>query len=503
MGETNNSSSAAELNEGISVYSEMMEIFPSALFILDKETKILELNSIGASLTGWGKEQLINTRFSELLDDEEKETINRIVEKSFVTKDSQVADLKIRKRDKNYIYTLAVAKSVSFAENKNTVCSVSLVDITLQKMKDEVLRGNEARFENMANTAPVMIWISDVEGLFSFVNKVWLNFSGKDLGEQLGMNWIKNVHPDDLEKFLEKYQKAINNRNPFSIEFRMLGKHNEYEWMMINGVPRFSREHIFIGFIGSCTSIKYQKDYEEKIRKINTELIEINSTKDKFFSIISHDLRSPLSGLMGILDILSSSYDTLEEDEKLEIITEAASTSKSTYSLVENLLEWSRIQTGKMSFEPEEIRLLTLMHNVEKLYHQNLKNKQINFVINVHPALTVFADMKMTETVFRNLLSNAIKFTKPGGTIAAMTETQENMVIIKIIDNGVGIDENDLEKLFKMDVNHSTKGTEKESGTGLGLFICKDLIEKQNGKIWVESKKEKGSTFFVSLPANK
>ena len=333
-------------------------------------------------------------------------------------------------------------------------------------MKEEALRGNEARFENMANTAPVMIWISDVEGLFSFVNKVWLKYSGKELGEQLGMNWLRSVHPEDIEKFLEKYQKAINNRQPFSIEFRMLGKHDEYEWMMINGTPRFSREHIFIGFIGSCTSIKSQKDYEVKIKKINSELMEINATKDKFFSIISHDLRSPLSGLMGILDILSSSYDTLEEDEKLEIITEAASTSKSTYSLVENLLEWSRIQTGKMSYEPEEIRLLPLMHNIEKLYHQNLKNKQINFVINIHPALSIVADMKMTETVLRNLLSNAIKFTNTGGTIAAMTESKDNSVIIKIIDNGVGIEEENLDKLFKMDIGHTTKGTEKESGTG-------------------------------------
>ena len=503
MSDINKSVPISELNENVSVFSEVIELFPSALFLLDKDAKILELNNFGTKLTGWNKEELVNTDFCELLDGGEKEMIQRMIQKSFGVKEPQVADIKIKKRDKNFFYSLAVIKSGSHPELKNQFCSIALVDITLQKMKDEVLRGNEARFENMANTAPVMIWISDVEGLFSFVNKIWLDFSGKELGEQLGMNWLKNVHSEDIEKFLEKYQKAINNRQSFSIEFRMLSKRNEYEWMMINGTPRLSRENIFIGFIGSCTSIKSQKDYEEKIKRINTELMEINATKDKFFSIISHDLRSPLSGLMGILDILSSSYDTLEEDEKLEIITEAASTSKSTYSLVENLLEWSRIQTGKMSFEPEEIRLLPLMHNVEKLYHQNLKNKQINFVINVHPALTVFADMKMTETVMRNLLSNAIKFTKPGGTIAAMTESKDNSVIIKIIDNGVGMEEESLDKLFKMDVGHTTKGTEKESGTGLGLIICKDLIEKQGGKIWVESKKDKGSTFFVLLPSNK
>jgi two-component system, sensor histidine kinase and response regulator len=503
MGDLNKSLTFPELKENLPGISEMLEMFPSALFFLDSEANIIELNNAGVSLTGWAREQLLNFYFPDLLEEGARESVLRMIQRSFNAKDVQVVDVKIKKRDNNYLHALGVIKSSGKEELKNKICSVSLVDITYQKMKEEVLRGSEARFENMANTAPVMIWISDVEGLFSFVNKVWLDYSGKELGQQLGMTWLKDVHPADLENFLEKYQNAINQRQPFSIEFRLLGKHGNFEWMMINGTPRFSREHIFIGFIGSCTSIKSQKDYEEKINKINSELLEINSTKDKFFSIISHDLRSPLSGLMGILDILSSSYDTLEEDEKLEIITEAASTSKSTYSLVENLLEWSRIQTGKMTIEPEEIRLLPLMHSIEKLYHQNLKNKQINFVINVHPAVTILADMKMTETILRNLLSNAIKFTNQGGTIAAMTETKEKEIIIKIVDNGIGMNEEDVEKLFKMDIGHTTKGTQKESGTGLGLIICKDLVEKQGGEIWVESKRERGSTFFISLPSNK
>lgn len=503
MSDSNKSLEFPELKESIPGIHEMLDLFPTALFLVDKESAIIELNNAGISLSGWTRDQLINSYFTGMLEESNAESFLRMIQKSFNSKEPQVVEIKFKKRDSNYIHALAVLRTSPKQEYKNKICSIALVDITLQKMKEEVLRGSEARFENMANTAPVMIWISDVEGLFSFVNKVWLKYSGKELGEQLGMTWLKDVHPDDLDKFLEKYQKAINNRQPFSIEFRLLGKHGNYEWMMINGTPRFSREHIFIGFIGSCTSIKSQKDYEVKIKKINSELLDINATKDKFFSIISHDLRSPLSGLMGILDILSSSYDTLEEDEKLEIITEAASTSKSTYSLVENLLEWSRIQSGKMSIEPEEIRLLPLMHNVEKLYHQNLKNKQINFVINVHPSLAIVADMKMTETILRNLLSNSIKFTNQGGTIAAMTESKDKEIILKIVDTGVGMSKEDVDKLFKMDIGHSTKGTEKESGTGLGLIICKDLVEKQGGRIWVESTVDKGSTFFVALPSNK
>jgi len=486
--------------ETVKEFSLLSEIFPAAVLLLDADLKIISVNELALSLTGLGKAKLINESFINMVADDEKEKIGNIFQKINETAETQTVEVKIKKRGNNYFHSMAMIKSFYSAELKSKLCSIALVDITFQKMKEEVIRNSEARFENMANTAPVMIWIADVEGLFSFVNKVWLDYSGKSLGDNLGMNWLKDVFPDDQEKLIEKYQYALKIRKPFTIEFRLKGGDGNYEWMMINGTPRFSNDNIFLGFIGSCTSIKAQKEYEEKLNNINAELLEINASKDKFFSIISHDLRSPLSGLMGILDILSTSYDTLSEDEKLEIINEAANTSRGTYTLVQNLLEWSRIQTGKMSIEPEEIRLLPLIHNLEKLYSQNLKNKKIIFVINVHPGTAAFADLKMTETVLRNLISNAIKFTRTGGTIAVMAESRDGSVIIKIVDNGVGIDEKRLDNLFKMDVGYSTKGTEKESGTGLGLIICKDFVERQKGKIWVESKKDKGTTFYISLP---
>ena len=183
------------------------------------------------------------------------------------------------------------------------------------------------------------------------------------------------------------------------------------------------------------------------------------------------------------------------------MIIDVANTSKRTYDLMENLLEWSGIQTGDTPFYPQKINLLTLLNNLEELYNQNLKSKGITLKINVGPEISVFADKKMTETILRNLISNAIKFTYPNGTISASSEPDNDFVVIKVIDTGVGIKTEKLSELFQADKVQSTWGTAKETGTGLGLLVCKELVERQYGKIWVESKEDEGTTFYFSLPA--
>ncbi len=482
---------------------QAIELFPTSIYILDEQGIIVEVNSPALELTGGERKKVIQTSFINLVEENNRSNFQIFLDKSFKTSDTQKAEFRIIGKDNNYFHTLAYAKRVVDVDPENKLCSVTLVDLTQYKIQEEVIKESQARFENMANTAPVMIWIADVDGLFSFLNKVWLDFTGNEMGADLGMNWLKNVHPEDLEKLLGQYQDAFSSKTSFSCEFRFKRKDDVYRWIMINGTPRFSREGIFMGFIGSCADISEQKESEEKIRKINIELAEINATKDKFFSIISHDLRSPLSGLMQILFIIEEDFDSLENDEKQEMITEVANTSKRTYELMENLLEWSSIQTGVIPFNPQKITLLTLLDNLRELYNQNLINKGITLKINVDPEASVFADKKMTETILRNLISNAIKFTHKNGTISVSSDRGDDIVVVEVIDTGVGIKPKELSELFKVDKFQSTPGTAKERGTGLGLVLCKELVEKQNGKIWVESKEDEGTTFYFSLPAEK
>jgi PAS domain S-box-containing protein len=371
-----------------------IELFPTSIYILDEQGVIVELNSLALKLTGGEREQVIQTSFIDIIEKYQRSYFQTFLDNTFKTTDTQKAEFKILGKDNNYFHTLAFAKQVVDVESEKKLCSVNLVDLTLYKMQEEVIRENQVRFENMANTAPVMIWIADVDGLFSFLNKVWLDFTGNEMGDDLGMNWLKNVHPEDLEKLLGQYQDAFSTKTSFSCEFRFKRKDDIYRWVLMNGTPRFNRAGIFMGIIGSCADISGQKESEEKIQKINFELAAINATKDKFFSIIAHDLRSPLSGLMQILFIIEEDYDSLEDDERQEMITEVANTSKRTYELMENLLEWSSIQTGVIPFNPREFTLIPILDNLEELYNQNLINKGITLNIKVDPESSVFADKK-------------------------------------------------------------------------------------------------------------
>jgi PAS domain S-box-containing protein len=482
---------------------KFIEYFPTAVLLLDENLLIRNVNKLVKLLIGYDVEKIVGKNIIDFVPEKETDQLRNNLKKSFATSIPNTAEMMIKMSDGSNLNVLSMFRCFKDHDTNNEYCVLAIFDFTPQKMKEEIIRDSEERFKNMANTAPVMIWIADVEGLFNFVNKVWLDYSGGELGNQLGIHWLNNVHPDDLEKLVNHYQKALSTKRAFSIEFRFRSKKSKYEWMLIKGKPRYNHENMFMGFIGSCISIHDQKEFETKISNLNEELVQTIATKDKFFSIISHDLRSPLSGLMGILDILNTDYDSLKEKEKKELISHATVASKTTFSLMENLLEWSRIQTGAINYQPERLRIQRLVDNTVSLYEQNLKNKEIEFSCSINPDIFAFADKSMTETIFRNLISNAIKFTRAGGRITISSEIENDKVIIKVKDSGVGIENKNIPKLFLVDAGFSTNGTTEESGTGLGLIICKELAEKQEGQIWVESKKNQGSAFYFSVPIDK
>lgn len=477
-------------------------LYPTGLFVLDQNGIISYANDAGLDLIGATKEVVEDNSFLKFINENDKYDFKRFLNRALFSTETQTIEMDIKGIDDKYFHALLAAKPVTSAASGDKICSLAIVDLTILKMREEIMKQGEVRFEKMANTAPVMIWIADVEGLFSFVNRVWLNYTGNKFGDHLGMSWLKNVHPDDFERLLNIYRNAFSSRKPFTAEFRFKDINETYRWMLIKGTPRLSDDGIFTGFIGSCVDINEQILNEEKIKKINTELTESNKTKDKFFSIIAHDLRGPLSGIAQLMEILSTDYAEMDEDEKIEIVTEAARASNSTYALIENLLEWSRIQAGRIPFEPTMIDLSTLVNIVETLYNQNIKKKGINLKVTVEPETTVFADKDMTETVLRNLISNAIKFTPKNGSILVNSETNQKLTTIKVQDSGIGMDQSTIDKLFRIDVSHTSVGTENEPGTGLGLILCKELVEKQGGKIWVESKIDEGSTFYFTLPVS-
>lgn len=246
--------------------------------------------------------------------------------------------------------------------------------------------------------------------------------------------------------------------------------------------------------------ITERKRMDEELKESESKLREMVATKDKFFNIIAHDLRSPFNAIMGFSDLLEEqmkekNYEGIEEYSRF-----IHSASKRSMSLLSNLLEWSRSQTGKIKFEPEYFDLAFLIKEVVELFKDVAEQKSIQ-LRKVMPANILFrADKSMIENILRNLISNAIKFSNVNGIILIQIDDNEKDLVVSIKDNGVGIEPENIPKLFRLDINYTTPGTQKEKGTGLGLLLCKEFVEKHGGKLKVESNPETGSVFSFNIP---
>ncbi len=240
----------------------------------------------------------------------------------------------------------------------------------------------------------------------------------------------------------------------------------------------------------------------KELNKLNDELKEINSTKDKFFSIIAHDLKNPLGAFRNVTSFLLKNFKTLPEEEKLDFVDLMNQSASHVYTLLENLLNWSRTQTGRMEFNPEKFNLALVVADTIQLVKMSADKKEITLVNNIEPDTLVVADINMITTVIRNLITNALKFTHKGGTITVNGTPKGDYYQVEVADTGVGMSEDIKQKLFNIKHHHSTLGTNEERGTGLGLILCKEFIERNNGHIWVDSEPDKGSKFNFTLPVN-
>ena len=242
-----------------------------------------------------------------------------------------------------------------------------------------------------------------------------------------------------------------------------------------------------------------RKKNSEAIKSYAQELIQLNKTKDKFFSILAHDLKNPFITILGFSDLLLNDYHELADDERLFYVEEMKKSAEISHNLLQNLLQWSRSQTGRIEYRPTSINMRKIVDNNVELLRVLAERKKINLSSNIKEDVFVYADEDMITTVIRNLLTNAIKFTKKEGEVKLLVKCNGQMVEMCICDNGIGMDQETISELFRLDISHSQPGTDNETGTGLGLILCKEFIEKNGGTIKVESSPGKGSKFSFSL----
>lgn len=243
------------------------------------------------------------------------------------------------------------------------------------------------------------------------------------------------------------------------------------------------------------------QEINEKVKQQNIQLQDLNATKDKFFSIIGHDLKGPLNSLTSFSGLLINHTDSLSKEEIQMLAKDFDKSLKNLSTLLNNLLEWSRSQTGNIEFKSEVFDMRSVLKENEELLATQAQNKKINFLEDLNGEVLVKAHKNSLNTVVRNLISNSIKFTPEGGLIKLGLRQNHDHIVVSVADTGVGMSPDVIEKLFRIDAKHSTKGTADEKGTGLGLILCKDFVEKNGGKLWVESEEGKGSLFCFTVPS--
>jgi len=371
-----------------------------------------------------------------------------------------------------------------------------------RKINEENLKNSEEKYRNLFENAKDAIVILDKLEIFEF-NSSTLELLEKT-PEEIIYQSIVNLSP--------MYQLDGEKSEILAIYYAkeaLKGRQQLFSWLMLKGndevfeteisLSRFLKGKKYYLF-AVIRDVSKQRLHEQQIKTQMRELEEVNKTKDRFFSIIAHDLKNPFNSLLGITENLVENFEDFAPEEIKEYLLLLLQSSQQGYNLLENLLNWSRSQTGKLQVSPKVLNISELIDNAIELLGNNSASKFIDIQNNVSYDILAFADENMITTVLRNLLSNAIKFTHNNGLITFEASKLNKFIQISITDNGVGMNETTQANLFKLDVFTSTLGTGKETGTGLGIILCKEFIEKNKGNMWVDSTPDKGTSFFFTIP---
>ncbi|MGQ7869084.1 PAS domain-containing sensor histidine kinase [Sunxiuqinia sp. sy24] len=370
----------------------------------------------------------------------------------------------------------------------------------LARQVEELKQGSENRFRQLIRNSFDMIVLLDSNGVQQYVSESCEKILGYQPDELVGITVIDEfIHPDDRAQVLQGFKNILENSDNGGTQYRHRHKNGTWVYLEAFGTNQIHNPDIQ-SVVLNVRDITERKNAVHALQQSQAHLSELNATKDRFFSIIGHDLRNPFNCIIGLSDMLleqiqQKNYDDVEE--YAQIIQKA---SNQAMNLLTNLLEWSRSQSGKMKFNPAPLNLSLIIHDVVELFKDSARQKSITILNLTAQDIPVLADQSMIKTVLRNLISNAIKFTNTGGEIEITVTQEANELMVSVADNGIGITEKEFQKLFRIEYNHSTLGTHNESGTGLGLLLCKEFIEMHDGRIWVDRQRTQGSRFCFSLP---
>lgn len=393
---------------------------------------------------------------------------------------------------------------INGSDHGTNIIAIGVKDTTNQLIAERRLRESEQRYRFLADNVVDVIWQVNVSGELAFISRgveIFLGFNPKSI---VGKQFVALLAPDSVNIFQSVFNRIINTRSNSieSLDIQFLHKQGHPVWCEVRFNAAVDSRGRITTIMGVTRDITLRHETELKLKETSARLLELNKTKDKFFSLIAHDLKNPMNAICGFAELLNDEFHELSDDEIRLYVRNVLNSATDLNRLLEDLLVWSRTQTGNISFRPEYLDLSLLINEAIIFSRLNAEKKSCTFINEVVFGQMVFGDVNMVRTILRNIISNAVKFSYRGGQIIVSAKQTDQSVCTTIVDKGVGMSEEIVSALLVSGNLINTDGTEGEKGTGFGLLISKEFISHHKGQLVINSKQGEGTEISFTLPLN-
>jgi len=482
-------------------FKKVLELSDSAVCI-QNESKILFVNPAWEELTKYSKTEVNYLKPSHFIHPEFKKLANnRFLARLKGKKVPEKYDLRIVTKLSQEIWVNVKVSLVEYESER--VLMTTFTDITERKLSQQALRESKKKFQSLFYENNSIMFVIDPKNRnIVDANEAACKFYGYSTLKIKSLN-LKDISALSENEIQAQIDAAMNGKREHFFFKHKLSNNEIRDVEVYSGKVEIKETILLYSVVHDITA---RKKAEEALQESEHKLKQLNAQKDRFFSIIAHDLRGPLGSFMQLTEYIKENYSELTDAEFKKYFNHIYTSAKGTFKLLENLLVWTRSQLGVLDLKPEQINIQKITNETISIYSEGIRSKEIDLHNKVNKKIAAFADKNTVATVIRNLISNAIKFTPKHGDITIDAKEvqleKDTFIEVTVEDTGLGIPEDKLDKLFSIEENYSTFGTNNEKGTGLGLILCKELVLKNGGDIWVKSTKGEGTKFCFNLPTH-
>jgi PAS domain S-box-containing protein len=486
---TAKTNSHRQLAEQQLLFKDITDAAGTALWTVDIKGNIIFVNQTWLDWTGKPYKAHLGRGWIDFVVPEDRESVISSFIRDINHKSQFHVDFRVLRKDKRLQWVAATGKPRYNINGEFTGYVGSCMDITARTKTEQLLRDSEERFRTIADSAPVLIWMTGTDKQITFVNKSWTEFAGiKQLVGNIGHLHDDLLHPDDQAMVVNSYIQAFDAHQEFYLEYRMRNRNDKYRWIGMKGIPRISTDGTFEGYIGSGMDITEMKEHEQ--------------IKNDFIGMASHELKTPITSIKAYVQLLLTIYSKKTDDEFLlrSLSTVNKQINKLT-RLITDLLDVSKMESGRLSLNSFEFDLNDLIkETVDEVQHTSTQH---DILYTSAGSLTVYADRDRIAQVITNFLTNGIKYSPDSDRVDVVVSANDRVVTVAVRDYGIGINPEEQAKVFNRFYRVEGRNEQTFSGFGIGLYVAAEIVRRHGGNVWVESEKGNGSVFYFTLPLYK